>query len=110
VYLAGTSSVAGSNSADFVMKLDRTGAQVQPVLRLPRGVVNGPPSFNGAGALMLPGVGGALLTVPADYTERVCQVAVVHDVSEERAAIEQLGVGLRQVKASAEGAGRHLDS
>jgi uncharacterized protein (TIGR03437 family) len=53
--------------SDFILKIDRTGSHVQPILWLPHGVIAGPPSFNSAEALMLPGVGGALLTVPNDY-------------------------------------------
>jgi uncharacterized protein (TIGR03437 family) len=76
LYLSGTSSSSEVPppppgvprlGTDFILKIDRTGSQVQPILWLPHGVIAAPPSFNSAEALMLPGVGGALLTVPNDY-------------------------------------------
>ncbi len=74
-YLAGTSSspqfpaLAGvpALGADFVLRLDSSGAKVQKLFRFPGGVVTAPPAFEADGRLMLPGARGALLHLPPSY-------------------------------------------
>jgi uncharacterized protein (TIGR03437 family) len=74
-YLAGTSSspqfpaLAGvpALGADFVLRLDAAGTKPQKLFRFPTGVVTAPPAFESDGRLMLPGVHGSLLHLPASY-------------------------------------------
>jgi uncharacterized protein (TIGR03437 family) len=74
-YLAGTSSspqfpaLAGvpALGADFVLRLDSSGAKPQKLFRFPSGVVTAPPAFEADGRLMLPGARGALLHLPPSY-------------------------------------------
>jgi uncharacterized protein (TIGR03437 family) len=77
-YLAGTSSspqfptspnVAGvpDVGADFVLRLDPTGAKPQTFFRFPLGVVSAPPAFDASGRLLLLSSPGGLLSLPPTY-------------------------------------------
>jgi uncharacterized protein (TIGR03437 family) len=74
-YVAGTSSspqfpaLAGvpAPGADFVLRLDSSGAKAQRLFRFPTGVVTAAPVFEADGRLMLPGAHGALLHLPPAY-------------------------------------------
>jgi uncharacterized protein (TIGR03437 family) len=74
-YLEGTSSSttvrAATNvpnlGADFVVAFDSTGSKVQTLFRFPRGTVAAPLSLDANGRLLVPGAGGALLTVTPNY-------------------------------------------
>jgi uncharacterized protein (TIGR03437 family) len=74
-YLAGTSSspqfpaLAGvpALGADFVLRLDASGAKAQKLFRFPAGVVTVPPAFEADGRLMLLGTHDALLHLPPAY-------------------------------------------
>jgi uncharacterized protein (TIGR03437 family) len=74
-YLVGTSSsttfLAAANvpnlGSDFVVALDPSGSKVQTLFRFPRGTVAAPLSLDSAGQLLLPGLGGSLLTLPPNY-------------------------------------------
>lgn len=74
-YLEGTSSsttfLAAANvtnlGSDFLVALGSSGSKVQTLFRFPRGTVAAPLSLDSAGQLLLPGLGGALLTMPPDY-------------------------------------------
>ena len=74
-YMAGTSSsaqfppLAGvpDLGADFVLRLDQSGAKPQNLFRFPLGVVSAPPASGSNGRLLLLGATGALLVLPPDY-------------------------------------------
>jgi hypothetical protein len=74
-YLEGTSSsttvLAATNvpnlGADFVVALDSAGSKVQTLFRFPLGTVAAPLALDANGRLLVPGMGGALLTVPPNY-------------------------------------------
>jgi uncharacterized protein (TIGR03437 family) len=74
-YLAGISSSAQFPSiagvpnlgANFILRLDKTGALPQTLFRLPTGVVVAPPSFDAAGNVQILGANGALLTMSPAY-------------------------------------------
>jgi uncharacterized protein (TIGR03437 family) len=74
-YLEGTSSSIAFLAAadvpnlgsDFVVALDSSGSKVQTLFRFPRGTVAAPLSLDSAGQLLLPGLGGSLLTLPPNY-------------------------------------------
>lgn len=89
-YLAGTSSspqfsaLAGvpSLGADFVLRLDSTGAKAHRLFRIPKGVVMSAPIFEADGRLMLPGAHGALLHLPPGYAfDSVALVAFANSAS-----------------------------
>jgi uncharacterized protein (TIGR03437 family) len=74
-YLAGTSSspqfptLAGvpDLGADFVLRLDASGAKPQTLFRFPLGVVAAPPAFDTSGRLLLLSSPGGLLSLPPGY-------------------------------------------
>lgn len=74
-YLEGTSSTTtflnAANvpnlGADFLVALDSSGSKVRTLFRFPRGTVAAPLSLDSVGQLLLPGLGGSLLTVPPNY-------------------------------------------
>jgi uncharacterized protein (TIGR03437 family) len=74
-YLEGTSSsttlLAAANvpnlGSDFLVALDPSGSKVHTLFRFPRGTVAAPLSLDSAGQLLLPGLGGSLLTMPPNY-------------------------------------------
>lgn len=74
-YLAGTTSspqfpaLTGvpNLGADFVLRLDASGARAQKLFRFPAGTVTAPPAFAAGGRLMLPGSHGSLLSLPPSY-------------------------------------------
>ncbi|HUI80465.1 MAG TPA: SBBP repeat-containing protein [Bryobacteraceae bacterium] len=74
-YLAGTSSsaqfptLAGvpDPGADFVLRLDSSGAKPLALFRFPLGVVSAPPAFDSSSRLLLLSCAGALLALPPSY-------------------------------------------
>jgi hypothetical protein len=89
-YLAGTSSSpefpalpnVPNLGADFILRLDESGASAQTLFRLPHGVIGMPPILNSAGELILANSFGAVLTLPPDYAfDTPAIVAVVNSAS-----------------------------
>ena len=74
-YLAGTSSSAQFPvlaavpylGANFVLRLDPSGAMPQTLFRFPLGTVSMPPALDAVGQLLLAGSTGSLLTLPPSY-------------------------------------------
>lgn len=53
--------------ADFVLRLDASGAKPQALFRFPLGTIGAPPAFDSSGRILLLGSTGALVTLPANY-------------------------------------------
>ena len=74
-YLAGSSSSAQfpilpgvpNLGADFVLRLDASGARPQALFRFPPGTIGAPPAFDSTGRILLLGSTGSLVTLPANY-------------------------------------------
>jgi uncharacterized protein (TIGR03437 family) len=74
-YLAGSNSSAQflalpgvpNLGADFVLRLDASGAKLQALFRFPLGAIGAPPAFDSSGRILLLGSTGALVTLPANY-------------------------------------------